>query len=247
MMKTTRRLQTWMAALVITLISVADASAAVGTQFEVPIEYVYQGNTYTVNAKFEVISEVEKTCMPIGNSSKPCVNKQGMSEYDQRVVDLWASDMIVPEKVKGYTVTKIGEYAIYGIKHKITLPETVEEIGRRAFEYCYLEEFHFPKNLKIIRAGAFEHNRFERLDTLPESIELIEMSAFNDNANLLSFTLPKNVSDFESVYAFEKCKDLESIKVAEGNNTYRDSANVNNDTNVDISDIVAVINIIASK
>ena len=120
-----------MAALVITLISVADASAAVGTQFEVPIEYVYQGNTYTVNAKFEVISEVEKTCMPIGNSSKPCVNKQGMSEYDQRVVDLWASDMIVPEKVKGYTVTKIGDYAFYGIKHKITLRAMVRGIEHR--------------------------------------------------------------------------------------------------------------------
>mgnify|MGYP002620111976 CR=1 FL=1 len=216
-----------MAAIAITLISAAEASAAVGTQFEAPIEYVYQGNTYTVNAKFEVISEVEKTCMPIGNSSEPCVNKQGMSEYDQRVVDLWASDMIVPEKVKGYTVTKIGEYAFYDIKHKITLPETVEEIGRRAFEYCYLKEFHFPKNLKIIRAGAFQHNSFKRLDTLPESIEKIEEGAFSNNKELLSFTLPKNVREFVSNYAFNNCPNLESIKVADGNTTYDSRNNCN--------------------
>lgn len=38
-MKHLKRLQTWMAALAIALISISDASAAVGTQFEVPIEY----------------------------------------------------------------------------------------------------------------------------------------------------------------------------------------------------------------
>ena len=134
----------------------------------------------------------------------------------------------------------------------VIMPEAAKDFQRlaksepKAFEYCYLKEFHFPKNLKIIRDGAFQHNSFERLDTLPESIEKIEMSAFSNNEDLLSFTLPKNVREFVSTYAFDFCPNLESIKVAEGNNTYRDSANVNNDTNVDISDIVAVINIIAS-
>ena len=226
-MKTTKRFQTWMTAIAITIFSVADAHAAVGTQFDAPITYVYHENTYTVNAKFEVISEVNKTCMPIGTTMKSCIDTSALSELDDIIVSFWASDMIVPEKVEGYTVTKIGDYAFYAIKHKISLPETVEEIGERAFEYCYLKEFHFPQNLKIIGNWAFSHNSFEHLDNLPSSIEQIGSGAFHNNDMLVSFTLPKNVSKFDPVYAFSSCPNLESIKVEEGNTTYDSRSSCN--------------------
>ena len=211
--------------MVAAMVSSTPIYAGVGNRFYAPIEYTYLGETFTVYAQCEVTSETEKTCMLVGTASSGCLKTDGMSDHQIKVVSLWASSMTVPSQMNGYTVTCIGPYSFYGIKHgHFILPETIEEIGSSAFEYAYMKQFQFPKNLKKIGSSAFAYNEFQHLDSLPETLESIGSNAFYNNKRLKSFTLPAKVSSIEPIYFFNYCDSLETIKVADGNTTY-DSRN----------------------
>jgi len=67
-------------------------------------------------------------------------------------------DLIIPEFIEGYTVTKIGDKAFEGCK-KLTcvhIPDSVTSIGYGAFyDCCSLTTIHIPNSVTLIGDSAF--------------------------------------------------------------------------------------------
>lgn len=78
-----------------------------------------------------------------------------LDEYHGTMVNSYYGDIVIPEKVNGYTVTAIGDYAFWkdyelGIS-SIVIPKTVKKIGNMAFLYCnLLRELTIPATVEYI-------------------------------------------------------------------------------------------------
>ncbi len=86
-------------------------------------------------------------------------------------------------------VTEIGEEAFMGCNalYSITLPDTIEKIGVRAFMNCGFRNF-----------------------TIPESVKSIGYAAFGKCTSLTEITIPQSVTDLQP-YAFAYCSNLETV------------------------------------
>ena len=112
--------------------------------------------------------------------------------------------VLVPETVDGVPVTVIRESAFswhemfavngYDQVKEIELPDTVTEIGPKAFEKCLeLEKIHIPDGVKKIGYGAFWDCRSLKGLTLPDSVEAIGNCAFACCNSLTEFRIPENL------------------------------------------------------
>ncbi len=100
-----------------------------------------------------------------------------------------AREVIVPE---GFL--KISNEAFNDRKlEKVTLPESVIEIGIGAFYECInLSEINIPSGLKKINYSAFRETNLSSI-ILPEGLEVIEDYAFNNIKNLTSINMPSSL------------------------------------------------------
>ncbi|SDB48342.1 Cohesin domain-containing protein [Ruminococcaceae bacterium FB2012] len=115
---------------------------------------------------------------------------------------------VIPEKIDGKTVTRIGEGAFAGAPggwmsgiqsdtYYIEMPDTVTSIADFAFQYCInLRSLKLSKNLKTIGNYTFDYAAFESLD-LPNGLENIGYSAFSGCTNLKEITIPESVKQSE--------------------------------------------------
>lgn len=127
----------------------------------------------------------------------------------------------IPASLEGRPVTKIGAYAFAKNKtiSAITLPDTVEEIGKEAFcNMKQLTQASLSKNLKTIGIGAFRYSGLTQID-IPESVESIRRAAFADSA-LTSADLPEGISLIGSM-PFADCAHLTEIRIGDGNPNYK--------------------------
>ncbi len=159
----------------------------------------------------------------------------------------------VPEKIGKSTVTAIGNRAFSTgqarLKFeqsearrnitKITLPETVTEIGEGAFFDCFeLREVNIPRGVKEIKANTFAACKsLSELD-IPEGVKSIGDSAFSNCQalskinlpdgipeicdymlsgcmSLKTITLPKSIEKIGK-WAFRDCKALETLEIPDG-------------------------------
>lgn len=132
--------------------------------------------------------------------------------------------VVLPPRIGKSVVTEIGELCFNfsnrprperGIRllpfKKIFLPDTVEKIGKRAFDGCTeLEEIHLPDKLEEITAGLFEDCRALKNIALPEGILSIGTRAFLRCGGISEMIFPKTVEKVES-YAFSACSGLLSV------------------------------------
>ena len=81
---------------------------------------------------------------------------------------------------------------------KINIPDSVEEIGCRAFYNCKdLQEVNLPKNLTMIKKLTFDGcTSLEHIE-LPETLLSIGESAFRDCRNLKTVVLPASLIAME--------------------------------------------------
>ncbi|MBR1382725.1 MAG: leucine-rich repeat protein, partial [Ruminococcus sp.] len=118
---------------------------------------------------------------------------------------------VIPEKIDGKTVTRIGEDAFAGFvggtgsfytiiqsdTYYIEMPDTVTSIADFAFQYCInLRSLKLSKNLKTIGNYAFDTSAIESYD-LPDGLEHIGYSAFSRCTNLKEITIPESVKQSE--------------------------------------------------
>lgn len=104
----------------------------------------------------------------------------------------------IPEEIEGYTVTKIAPGAFQEQEmHIIVLPDTIEEIGQRAFYNCpYLSRVYGIENcfrLTSIGDFAFEYCDGIRRMNLPDNILFIGEYAFYGCRIWKEPTIPANV------------------------------------------------------
>lgn len=121
----------------------------------------------------------------------------------------------------------IGERAFASSKlKKITLPKSLENIGRSAFFGCSdLEEITVPGNIQRIEDCVFAYSGVKKV-VLPEGVGTIGSGAFEYCGSLTDVTVPASVTAIE-YDAFRSCESLPKVTVPNkvktiGGGTFRD-------------------------
>ena len=148
----------------------------------------------------------------------------------------------VPDMFRGMPVKLIGEEAFSGDRRaackkieKIIIPESINEIEARAFEFCeLLTEITLPDEMETINRGVFSgcsnlakvslpkslkrigDNAFSGCNNLqeiiiPDSVDEIGMSAFRECTQLKEFRFPPKITKIKSV--LERCSELTMISI----------------------------------
>lgn len=144
------------------------------------------------------------------NSDKKTCTITGTGDYE-------GDEVVIPEKIGEYTVTAIAKKAFYLSNIKtVSIPETVIEIGERAFADCYNLEYVIgldtSSSLESIGNGAFFACRSLQEITIPSTVAYIGIEAFGYCTSLKNVSFAKSNQDLSiSDYAFFGCYSLTLI------------------------------------
>lgn len=178
-------------------------------------------STLTVSARdfedngfrYTVLSETNRTCALV---------EYIQNNYDENFI----ISGIVSDGKQEYTVTEIGELTFYaafgGCKRKVTIPESVIKIGKKAFaENFLIFDIKLPESLVEIGDSAFwncniynqgggslwyygiEQSDFKSI-TLPNSVKIIGNGAFQYTRNFTPINIPNQV-EIIGDFAFYNC------------------------------------------
>ena len=104
------------------------------------------------------------------------------------------SSLSIPDKLKGYTVTDIGDGAFSKCRDLISviIPNSVTGIGDRTFSECWgLRSVTIPDSVKSIGDGAFFECRSLSSVAIPNSVTIIGDNAFN-GCDMLTLTVGRD-------------------------------------------------------
>ena len=129
------------------------------------------------------------------------------------------SSIIIPEKLDGHTVVKIGNSVFENRTELVSvmLPDTVSKIGYSAFRNCEnLKTVILSNNLTTIYDSAF--SGCVSLDgvVLPSSMLYIYGHAFYNCTSLTKINIPKNMVDQGDYGAFRYCSALKTVEFEAG-------------------------------
>ena len=113
------------------------------------------------------------------------------------------------------SVERIGKHAFQGsgIK-KIHLPESIKTIDIYAFSGTPLEYIELPENLQKLGHSAFRYCRMLKKAKFPEHLVEIPHDTFNDCGKLREVILPHDTEVIEA-HAFSGCAALEQVDLPE--------------------------------
>ena len=113
----------------------------------------------------------------------------------------YSGDIVIPASVTyngtTYAVTRIGDDAFnndYGIE-SITIPKSVKSIGTWAFAGSYITSIVIPNSVEVIELGAFQNCRLLTSITLSDHLTSIGGWAFYGCDQLTSITIPKTIKE----------------------------------------------------
>ena len=142
-------------------------------------------------------------------------------------------------------VKSIAPYAFRGVSgiRRLDLPESVEEVGQNAFQYCYDLQSVVLRNVYTIRQKAFEyceklaevsfspslcsiacsafHKTALRKVILPNSLTSLSCTAFCDNEFLEEIYIPESIRSFDATW-FRGCPNIQTIRVSAGHPEFLD-------------------------
>ena len=146
-------------------------------------------------------------------------------------------DLVIPEEIDGYTVVAIADNAFMDCNFKtVTLPKTLKQIGKSAFESCLSLEIinipskvteiqertfygctnlifiKFPEGLTDIKDFAFRYCEHLESVEFPSTLINIGMGAFMDCTNLLEINLPEGLKKIDG-YGFGFCYSLTEVYI----------------------------------
>lgn len=143
------------------------------------------------------------------------------------------TDITIPEKIDGMTVTQIGAKAFYKKNiTSVTFPDSLMGIGASAFEDCgelaelkslnshiVLGLYQFKgchrladeRGFLIVQDHLFEYCGNEKDVVIPEKVDVICESAFENDQNITSVKFPEALSIIRE-NAFSNCTNLSSLE-----------------------------------
>ncbi|MBQ2813036.1 MAG: leucine-rich repeat protein [Clostridia bacterium] len=122
----------------------------------------------------------------------------------------------VDRVIIGDTVKRIPDYFMYMFENinKLTLPDSVTDIGKAAFRYSSLSAITFSKNLISIDDEAFYGTGvIPSGNTFPNSLRMIGKEAFRGCERMTEITIPDSVVLIEE-RAFACCYALKSVRMS---------------------------------
>lgn len=163
------------------------------------------------------------------NRRRPFPPFEKCSKYQVGVKNYYYSGYTLSSLQFGETLTDIPDslFAVTTIKCEISLPSSLQRIGKRAFywdaiNYIQPRKLEIPQSVEYIGEEAFCLNRFAEL-TLHEGLKTIEKRAFYNNI-ISSLTIPSTITylgpdafksnDITSLYLSEGLKEMYSISDA---------------------------------
>lgn len=126
-------------------------------------------------------------------------------------------EITVPDEIDGLPVRVIGDHAFAGNANvtKITLPETVTDIGKQAFYMCtVLESVNIPSGVYRIQDETFLSCQSLKSVSLPDGVTSIGVRAFWGCKSLSSVRVPKTVRKIGE-QAFQDC-GISEINIPSG-------------------------------
>lgn len=145
-------------------------------------------------------------------------------EVTHNGIGSYNGNIVIPDIVNGYTVTRIGNKAftqsfpLYG--SSLTLPNYLESIGDSAFYISLLKTITIPARVKTIGNCVFASSLLESI-TLPVGLKSIGKFAFG-GSYLKSITLPAGLTSIGEG-AFNGCY-LENVTIPKGVTSIGESA-----------------------
>ena len=198
-----------------------------------------QGNRYTGEINVPVITEGLEGLSYTLLDDNTC--------YIDGIGNYVGTEVIIPDKIDGYLVTGIGQYAFSGCTHitSITIPNSVTNIGVHAFSGCTgLTSIDLPDHLNSIGSYAFYNCTGIYTLGIPDSVTTIGNYAFAGCKNLQDVVISDSVTSIGD-YAFSGCENIDYIGMGDHVSTIGNSAfsGCNKLSSVYISDLAAWCNI----
>lgn len=163
------------------------------------IEAMVDGVNYSLNEDNFTAHVVAKDGGYIGNIVIP--EKVRYNNVDYSVIAIheaafYNNRELLKVDVKGEKLQSIGAVAFVWchLLSEINLPNSVKEMGWRAFHNCGLTSINLPNNLKEIPKEAFRACGYLKEVKLPNNLEKIGEAAFYD-CPLESITLPTTIKE----------------------------------------------------
>ena len=135
------------------------------------------------------------------------------------IKDRTQTDIVIPEEIDGYKVTKIYDNAFSDCTSltSITIPDSVTTIGNYAFYNCdSLTSIVIPDSVTTIGYSAFNNCDSLTSVTFGENSQLTTIGdwSFANCSSLTSITIPDSVTTIGN-YAFYNCDSLTSLTFGE--------------------------------
>ena len=187
--------------------------------------YVQDGNhekaIETLDALKKAIPDMpSETVVSIIESSSPNVTYKFAYEIEDGFAVVAGVDpkpvgtLVVPDKIDGYSVTRIGRDAFRNCKGltSVKIPEDVTHIDVHAFDLCDgLKSVTLPSSLEVIGYAAFGKCSGLKSVAVPNGVKSISADAFN-GCGLKSVVIPSSVTSIGD-RAFCECGELESVEI----------------------------------
>lgn len=122
--------------------------------------------------------------------------------------------IVIPEFVDGLPVVKISDRAFFKRKDisSVILPRHLTEIGEEAFSESSIVSIAIPDSVETIGRYAFNNCRKLQSVILPEGLKSIKYSTFGGCSALTSIKIPSNVTSIGD-NAFERCGKLKKVQI----------------------------------
>ena len=160
----------------------------------------YWKNSDGVQINFNIIDEIAKIAAvsQTVDTRKPAIDAS------------LSGKLTIPTEVNGYKITAVGVQAFMGCSlQDIELPETIDSIGKQAFENCGdLESVVLPDNITALPEACFNFCMSLSTVTLPKHLKSIGKDAFC-GCVMSTVTIPAEVTSIAKG-AFE-CDGLKSV------------------------------------
>lgn len=175
---------------------------------KIPKKFIYGNTMFTVKNKQDFEENDNNAMVVLANSMK---NRFSNPDNCKAIIHVPSNTLIagcaythIPT-----TVTKIGKDAFSHLLHldSIEIPNSVIEIGEKAFEGTYLKQIRIPNSVERIGQGAFSNCHRLKSITIPFSIKEIEDSCFYDCVSLNTIILPESIKKIGK-NAFNGCHSL---------------------------------------